>query len=140
MTTSRTATVLSVIGGLFCLYLAVTFLFTPETAAAGFGLPAWPEGDAAAFLNVKGGRDLGMAAVILGLLAAKQRYALGIAMLAMTLSPVCDMLTVLRYDGSTAAAFGMHGLAAALVGLTGFLLVREHRTATTASSPAAALV
>ncbi|NUS95764.1 MAG: small membrane hydrophobic protein, partial [Nocardia sp.] len=41
--------------------------------------------------------------------------------------PLGDMTTVLSYDGSTAAAFGIHGLTAALVALAGALLIREPR-------------
>ncbi|MFC9438698.1 DUF4267 domain-containing protein [Nocardia sp. NPDC057030] len=138
MTTSRIATALSLAGAAFILYIGISYLFAPGTIAPGFGLPAWPDGEAAAFMNLKGVRDTVFGVLILVLLAAKQRYALGIATLVIALVPVGDMLTVLSWSGSTAAAFGIHGLTAALVFLTGALLLREHRlSAKTTPQPVA---
>ncbi|WP_281180903.1 DUF4267 domain-containing protein [Nocardia lijiangensis] len=78
--------------------------------------------------------------VILALLAAKQRYALGIATLVIALIPFGDMLTVLRWDGSAGAAFGIHGLTAAFVALTGVLLIRERSVTKEPDTRAAAAV
>ncbi|GAB2642038.1 DUF4267 domain-containing protein [Nocardia goodfellowii] len=128
MNVARLATAFSIIGGLFIIYVGVSYLFLPEATASGFGLPAWPAGDAAGFLNVKGVRDIGTGVVILALLAAKQRYALAITTLAMALIPFGDMLTILRWDGSTTIALSVHGLTAAFVALTGALLLWERRT------------
>ncbi|MGO4614880.1 DUF4267 domain-containing protein [Nocardia sp. 2YAB30] len=125
MTLSRIATVLSLIGAAFILYIGISYLFTPDTIAPGFGLPAWPDGDAAAFMNLKGVRDTVSGVLILALLGARQRYALGIATLVIALVPIGDMLTVLSWSGSTATAFGVHGLTAVFVALTGVLLIRE---------------
>ncbi|MEV6555394.1 DUF4267 domain-containing protein [Nocardia sp. NPDC051756] len=133
MTTSRIATALSLAGAAFILYIGLSYLLTPDTIAPGFGLPAWPDGDAAAFMNLKGVRDTVFGVLILVLLAAKQRYALGIATLVIALVPVGDMLTVLSWSGSSAAAFGIHGLTAAVVFLTGGMLLREHQLATKAT-------
>ncbi|CAM4493736.1 DUF4267 domain-containing protein [Nocardia ninae] len=127
MTTSRIATTLSLIGAAFILYIGLSYLISPDTIAPGFGLPAWPNGEATAFMNLKGVRDTVFGVLILVLLAAKQRYALGIATLVIALVPVGDMLTVLAWNGSPAAAFGIHGLTAALVFLAGGLLIREHQ-------------
>ncbi|MGV9821075.1 DUF4267 domain-containing protein [Nocardia xishanensis] len=129
MTISRIATVLSLIGAAFIVYVGLNYVIAPESVAPGFGLPAWPEGEAAAFMNLKGVRDIVLGLVILALLAAKQRYALGIATLVIALAPLGDMLTVLRWNGSAGAAFGIHGLTAALVALTGALLIRERSVA-----------
>ncbi|MBF6471405.1 DUF4267 domain-containing protein [Nocardia gipuzkoensis] len=126
MTLSRTATVLSLIGAAFILYIGISYLFAPDTIAPGFGLPAWPDGDAAAFMNLKGVRDTVFGVLILVLLGLRQRYALGIVTSVVALVPIGDMLTVLSWHGSAAAAFGIHGLTAALVALTGALLIREH--------------
>ncbi|MBF6299331.1 DUF4267 domain-containing protein [Nocardia amamiensis] len=101
-------------------------MVAPGTIAPGFGLPAWPDGDAAAFMNLKGVRDTVFGVLILVLLGLRQRYALGIVSLVVALVPLGDMLTVLSWNGSAAAAFGIHGLTAALVALTGALLIREH--------------
>jgi uncharacterized protein DUF4267 len=45
--------------------------------------------------------------------------------LVLALVPLVDMLTVLRWDGSPAADFGIHGLTAVLVAITGGLLMWE---------------
>ncbi|MEV0245350.1 DUF4267 domain-containing protein [Nocardia sp. NPDC050712] len=129
MNVSRLATVFSLIGAAFILYIGISYLITPETIATGFGLPAWPEGDAVAFMNLKGVRDTVSGILILVLLATKQRYALGITTLVIALIPLGDMLTVFSWDGSAATALGIHGLTAVFVALTGGLLIRESRTA-----------
>lgn len=125
ITTRRLATALSLIGAAFILYIGISYLIAPESIATGFGLPEWPTGDAVAFMNLKGVRDTVSGIIILALLALGQRFALGITMLAMALVPIGDMTTVLAYDGSPAAAFGIHGLTALLVALAGGLLIRE---------------
>lgn len=132
ITTRRIDTALALLGAAFILYIGISYLITPESIATGFGLPEWPSGDAVAFMNLKGVRDAVSGIVILTLLALGQRFALGVTMLALALIPLGDMTTVLAYDGSTAAAFGIHGLTAVLVGLTGVLLVREPRNQATA--------
>ncbi|MFF7940294.1 DUF4267 domain-containing protein [Nocardia gamkensis] len=71
-------------------------------------------------------RDTVFGVLILVLLGLRQRYALGIVTSVVALVPVGDMLTVLSWNGSAAAAFGIHGLTAVLVALTGGLLIREH--------------
>ncbi|MFD6220939.1 DUF4267 domain-containing protein [Nocardia asteroides] len=137
MTVSRIATALSLAGAAFILYIGLSYLITPETIAPGFGLPAWPSGDAQAFLNLKGVRDTVSGILIIALLALRQRFALGVTLLVLALVPVGDMLTVLSWSGSTAVAFGVHGFTAALVALSGALLVREARS--TAVAPRAAV-
>ncbi|MEU8898434.1 DUF4267 domain-containing protein [Nocardia sp. NPDC048505] len=129
MNVSRLATVFSATWALFILYVGINYLIAPETIAPGMGMPAWPDGEATAFLNLKGVRDATFGVVGLVLLATKQRYALGIATLAVALAPLGDMLTVFRWDGSTTTALFVHGLTAVFVALTGALLIREHRTA-----------
>lgn len=134
ITTRRLATALSLIGAAFILYIGIGYLIAPESIAAGFGLPAWPTGDAAAFMNLKGVRDTVSGILILTLLALGQRFALGVVMLVIALIPIGDMATVLAYGGSTATAFGVHGVTAVLVGITGLLLIRE--PAASAPTPA----
>lgn len=74
---------------------------------------------------------------MLALLFTGQRYALSITALVMALVPLGDMATVLRWDGSTATAFGVHGLTALLVAATGLLLLRERQGLRARSSAAA---
>lgn len=129
MTRTRINTTLALIGAAFILYVGISYVVAPASTAPGFGLPAWPHGPAAAFMNLKGVRDITSGVVILTLLAARQRFALGVTMLAMTITPIGDMLTVLTHHGSVATALSVHALTAALVALTAALLIREGRTA-----------
>lgn len=130
---SHVATALSLAGAAFITYVGIRYVTVPAIEAPGFGLRVAPTGEAADFLNTKGVRDIGSGLLIVALLAARQRYALGIAMLATSVIPVGDMLTILRHSGSTAMAFGVHGVTAALVAATGVLLLREGRPARIAS-------
>jgi hypothetical protein len=134
MTLSRITTGLALIGAAFILYIGIGYLVAPASMAHSFGLPAWPHGQAAAFMNLKGVRDVTSGVVILALLIARQRFALGVAMLAFSLTPLGDMLTVLTHHGSVMTALSVHFVTAALVILTGVLLIRDSRTARTAAA------
>lgn len=129
MTMKSLATVLAVLGGLFLLYTGISYLLAPQATAEGFGLPTWPQGQGQGFLAVKGMRDIGFGLVILVLLLAGQRKALGLAMAAMAVVPAGDMLIVLNAGGPAATAYGVHGLAAATVAVTAGLLLRERPAA-----------
>ncbi|WP_436774129.1 DUF4267 domain-containing protein [Yinghuangia sp. YIM S09857] len=140
MTMKRLATVLAAIGGVFIFYVGVSYLVAPVATAEGFGLPTWPEGRGEGFLAVKGVRDIGFGLVMLTLLFAGQRKALGLTMAAIAFVPAGDMAVVLSKDGSTPTAFGVHGLTALAVAFTAGLLLRERPEAAgatqAASSPA----
>ncbi|OLT31773.1 hypothetical protein BJF79_00005 [Actinomadura sp. CNU-125] len=125
--TSRTGTALAALTGAGIAYVGLSFLIDPVATASGFGLPAWPEGEAAAWLNIKGVRDLGTGLTVFALLAAGKRAALGWVMLAFSTIPAGDMLTILAHGGSKAAAFGVHGATAAAVLAGGLLLLRAAR-------------
>ena len=129
MTMKRLATVLAVLGGLFLLYIGALFLLAPQTSAEGYGLPTWPQDQGEGILTVKGMRDIGFGLVILALLLAGQRKALGLAMAAMAVVPVSDMVIVLNEGGPAATAYGVHGLTAAAVAVTAGLLLRERPAA-----------
>ena len=51
-------------------------------------------------------------------------------------APFGDMVNVLAHHGSMAAAFGIHGLTAALIAVTGLLILRETSKARKATAPA----
>lgn len=121
-------TVLAVIGSLFIMYVGVSYLLAPQSNAAQFGLPSWPHGADAAFLSVKGIRDLVSGAVILTVLVAASRRALGWVLLAAAVTPIGDMIIVLGNGGSAATAVGVHGATAAAVVLAGVLLLAGTRT------------
>ncbi|MFF0501491.1 DUF4267 domain-containing protein [Nocardia aobensis] len=118
-------TVLAAAVVLFTLYLGVSFVLTPETAAQGFGLPNVPAGDGGGFLVVKGCRELAMGLGTGILLVTGRRRALGWILLTTAVAPLGDMINVLAHHGSAATAFGVHGLTSALIALTGLLILGE---------------
>ncbi|MGW4494650.1 DUF4267 domain-containing protein [Streptomyces sp. NPDC004376] len=117
-----TAYTLAVVLDLFCLFLGYRFLFQPASAAAGYGVPARPEGDAGAYLSVKGLRDGTLGLVGLALLFLVGVRAEAWFMLCVAVIPLGDTLIVLRNGGTRAVAFGIH-FATAVVVLIGAALL-----------------
>ncbi|MEW1778205.1 DUF4267 domain-containing protein [Streptomyces sp. NPDC086777] len=117
-----TAYTLAVLLDLFCLFLGYRFLFQPGPAAAGYGVPADPEGDAGAYLTVKGIKDGTFGVMGLALLAFAGARAEAWFMLCVALVPLCDTLVVLRHGGTKAVAYGIH-FATAIVVLIGAALL-----------------
>src|ERR1700736_6793101 len=91
-------------GAIALMLIGSRFAIDPVTGAtgAGFGFTALSLGEA------KGGRDIGPALVVLALLWAGQRRALGAALLAFAFIPTCDAAIVLLNGGAPAIAFGIH--------------------------------
>ncbi|MBE1530733.1 DUF4267 domain-containing protein [Actinomadura algeriensis] len=125
--TSGVGTALAALTGVGITYVGLAYLLDPVGTAPGFGLPAWPTGEDAAWLNIKGVRDLGVGLTVFALLARGKREALGWVMLAFATMPAGDMLTILRHDGSAATAFGVHGATAVAVLASALLLIRTAR-------------
>src|SRR6187551_2873077 len=98
---------LAVVLDVFIIFIGARFLLAPKTAAAGYGVPAKPDGDAA-YLAVKGVRDIVSGLLGLALLAFVGADAGAWFMLASVLSPLGDMVIVLRHGGTKAVAFGVH--------------------------------
>ncbi|MFJ5927120.1 DUF4267 domain-containing protein [Kitasatospora sp. NPDC092948] len=121
----RIATVGTVLLGLFPLWFGLGYILAPESTAPGFGLPAWPHGDAATFLITKGIRDVISGLVPLSLLLLGQRRASGWAMLVTALVPIGDATTVLTHHGSVAAAFTIHYATAAVMIAVASLVLTE---------------
>ncbi|XVQ14119.1 DUF4267 domain-containing protein [Spirillospora sp. CA-255316] len=121
---SPAGTAIAALTGAGITYVGLRYLLDPVGSAQTFGLPEWPTGDAAAFLNLKGVRDLASGLTVFALLARGKREALGWVMIAFATIPAGDMLTVLAHHGSKAAAFGVHGATAVAVLASGLLLVR----------------
>ncbi|MFC5216310.1 DUF4267 domain-containing protein [Streptomyces coerulescens] len=117
-----TAYTLAVVLNLFCLFLGYRFLFQPASAATGYGVPARPEGDAGAYLSVKGSRDGTFGVVGLALLFFVGARAEAWFMLAVALVPLFDTLIVLRNGGAKATAFGIHFATAVVVLISAVLL------------------
>ncbi|MER6459034.1 DUF4267 domain-containing protein [Streptomyces sp. NPDC001228] len=117
-----TAYTLAVVLDLFCLFLGYRFLLQPGPAAAGYGVPADPKGDASAFLAVKGLRDGTFGVLGLALLAFAGARAEAWFMLCVALVPLFDTLIVLRHGGAKAVAYGIHFATAIVVLVTAALL------------------
>ncbi|MEU9992178.1 DUF4267 domain-containing protein [Streptomyces sp. NPDC048045] len=117
-----TAYTLAVVLDLFCLFLGYRFLFQPGPAAAGYGVPARPDGDAGAYLTIKGLRDGASGVIGLALLAFVGAQAEAWFMVCVALVPLGDMLIVLRNGGTKAVAFGIHFATAVVVLISAALL------------------
>ncbi|GAA0689873.1 DUF4267 domain-containing protein [Kitasatospora atroaurantiaca] len=137
MSRNRLLDGLAALGGIGIILIGTRFLLDPDGAASGFGIPSWPHGEAAGYLDVKGLRDIVSGLVILALLATGQRRALGWALIIEAVTPTGDMLIVLSHGGTAAAAFGIHGATAAAVATLGVLTLRGTREAHTHAVAAA---
>ncbi|MEU6090331.1 DUF4267 domain-containing protein [Streptomyces sp. NPDC047085] len=117
-----TAYTLAVLLDLLCVFLGYRFWFQPGPAAAGYGVPADPGGDAGAYLSIKGVRDGTLGLIGLALLAFAGAQAEAWFMLAVALVPLGDTLIVLRHGGAKAVAFGIHFATAVVVLISAGLL------------------
>ncbi|MFJ4778835.1 DUF4267 domain-containing protein [Streptomyces sp. NPDC088762] len=135
MSLKHVTTALAAIGAAFILYIGCSYLLAPQAMAADFGIPSWPRNEGAAFLYVKGVRDIATGLVILALLFTGHRRALGWAMAAITFAPAGDMVIVLTSGGPAGTAYGVHGFTALAVAVTAGLLLRE-RPVVPAPAPA----
>ncbi|PZG11509.1 DUF4267 domain-containing protein [Nonomuraea aridisoli] len=116
-----TAYALAVLLNLFVIFIGARFLLVPRPSAAGYGVPAKPDGDAA-YLTVKGVRDLTFGLLGLALLAFAGLRAEAWFMLVVAFVPLADTLIVLRNGGTKATAFGIHFATAVVVLLAAALL------------------
>ena len=106
---------------LLVVFIGARFLFAPRAAAAGYGVPAKKDGDAA-YLTIKGLRDGVYGLVGLALLAFAGAHAAAWLMLVVALVPLGDTWIVLRNGGTKATAFGIHFATAVIVLLSAALL------------------
>ena len=116
-----TAYTLAIVLDVFVLFIGLRFLLAPQAAAAGYGVPAKKEGDAA-YLTVKGLRDAGYGILGLALLAFAGAHAEAWFMLVVALIPLGDTAIVLRNGGTKATAFGIHFATAVIVLISAALL------------------
>ncbi|RAO37781.1 hypothetical protein ONO86_04519 [Micromonospora noduli] len=112
---------LAVVLSLFVAFIGARFLLVPQAAAAGYGVPARPDGDPA-YLTVKGLRDFSYGLIGLALIAFTTADAVAWFMLIVALNPLGDTLVVLRNGGTKAVAFGIHFATALVVLLNAALL------------------
>ncbi len=115
------ASIVSGVIGISIILIGARFLLAPQTAAAGFGVPAAlsdeqnPACDPYPWLYTKGVRDIASGIFIFILLANRAPHLLGAFMAAAGIIPVGDAVIVLRNGGTRAAAFGIHGATAAVM-------------------------
>lgn len=102
-------------------FIGLRFLLAPRLAAAGYGVPAKEDGDAA-YLTIKGLRDFTYGVLGAVLLAFAGAHAVGWYMLAVAIAPLGDTLIVLRHGGTKAVAFGIHFATAVVVLISAALL------------------
>jgi hypothetical protein len=112
---------LAIVLNVFIVVIGARFLWVPQPAAAGYGVPAHP-GQGGAYLTVKGVRDLTYGLVGLCLLAFAGARAEAWFMLVVALVPLGDTLIVLRHGGTRATAFGIHFATAVVVLISAALL------------------
>jgi hypothetical protein len=117
-----TAYTLAVVLNLFVLFIGARFLFQPRPAAVGYGVPADPDGDASAYLTIKGLRDGAFGLLGLVLLAFAGAEAEAWFMLCVAVIPLFDTVIVLRHGGTKAVAFGIHFATAVVVLISAGLL------------------
>jgi hypothetical protein len=125
-------TLASVVAGLIgvgIMLIGARFLLAPQVAAAGYGVPVEPAKDltpshaAYPWLYVKGVRDIASGLFIFILLGNRAPHLLGAFMVAASVIPVGDAVIVLRSGGTRAAAFGIHGVTAAVMLAAGAALL-----------------
>jgi hypothetical protein len=103
--------VLGVLLAAFLFFLAYFAFFVDVKAAAGFGLPLTAVEDAA-WLHVKGGRDLAVGIMVTGALLLRDRRMLAVMVLGAIVVPINDGMQVALQTGRIGYALGVHGSAA----------------------------
>jgi hypothetical protein len=111
------------------IFIGARFLWSPTVASRDFGIAHSPPPSSgfAAWLSVKGTRDIASGLFVLLLIAEASPRLLGEFLLVASLIAIGDAATVLRSGGSRAAAFGIHGLTALSIIATGAVLIAAVR-------------
>src|SRR3954453_14757281 len=117
---TTTAIIFAVLACVAIAAIGLRFLVAPTPATRDFGVR--PD-DARAPRAIKGVRDITSGVVPMVVWAVAGVPALGWALIAASLTPWADMGIVLARDGRRTAAFGIHGLTAALLVVAGAVLV-----------------
>ena len=107
------------------MFLGARFWVAPGAASGGFGIADSPPSSTgfAAWLSVKGTRDIASGLFVILLMTNGSPRLLGEFMLVAGLIAFADMVTVLRSRGNRALAFGMHGLTGVVIVATGACLI-----------------
>jgi hypothetical protein len=111
---------LAVLLALAIIVIGVLYLSRPRAAVRSFGLPLPEDGpNIAWWLRLKGVRDIASGLTVLAIMVWGGAPMVGIVLLAEAFIPIGDMLVILAANGSARSAFGMHGVTALLMILTG---------------------
>jgi len=115
---------LAVLMAVAILIIGGFYLFSPERMTGSFGLklPA-ADADTRAWLRLKGVRDIGSGLVVMALMLTTGPRSVGIALLALAVTPFGDMSVVLKSGGSKSAAFSIHGITCVAMLVVGLLLI-----------------
>ena len=113
---------LAILVGVAIIAIGVRFVVAPRVAAIGYGVPAKEDGDAA-YLTVKGVRDIVYGLIDVTLVAFAGHLAAGLFMLVVALVPLGDAVIVLRNGGTRATAFGVHFATAVVILVDAALLL-----------------
>jgi len=107
------------------MFLGARFWWAPDVASKDFGIADSPPPSRgfAAWLSVKGTRDIASGLFVILLMTHGSQRLLGEFLLIASLIAFGDMATVLRSRGSRALAFGMHGLTGLVIVATGVCLI-----------------
>jgi len=124
MTTTTIAYVLAGLIAAAIIFIGARFIVAPRVAAAGYGVqPDLSQRSTVAYLRVKGIRDIASGLVVIILMVAGATHLIGWVILAATIIPIADAAIVLVSGGPKGTAWGVHGLAAALMLVTAALLL-----------------
>jgi hypothetical protein len=106
------------------IFIGARFVLAPRVAAAGYGvLPDVDQSSVAAYMSVKGVRDIATGLFVIVLMVAGATHLVGWVMLAATIIPFADAAIVLRSGGSKSIAWGVHGGTAVVMLITSALLL-----------------
>jgi hypothetical protein len=107
------------------IFIGARFLWDPAAASGAFGIPNSPSLSTgfAAWLAVKGSRDIVSGLFIILLMANGSPRLLGEFMLVASLIAFGDAVIVLRSGGSRTTALGIHGLTALVIVAAGASLI-----------------
>jgi len=106
------------------IVIGTQYIARPRAATRSFGLPLPETGaNTDAWLRLKGVRDIVSGLAVLAFMVLGTPHDVGIILAVEALIAIGDMLVILAANGSRKAAFGMHGVTAAVMVLASIPLV-----------------
>lgn len=124
----NTSSILFWISGLLAVavfFVGLFALVAPVPGSASFGSPVTDATNTQglAWVRLMGVRDIGLALILLGLMAVKARRIIGLTLLLALIIPIVDCATVIHALGITYHVV-VHGGSAILMVILGVLLLR----------------